>query len=510
MRTFLFGCAASLVMASLTQAQIQKYWARYQNGTGNSEDYGYGLAVDASGNSYVTGGATNALGVTEIVLVKYNSAGQKKWVVTYPAPGGGPDYGNKVAIDPAGNVIVGGDSVGIGTDYDLTTLKYDPQGNLLWARNFNGTGNGYDGMGGGWSLVIGSAGEVFIGGFTYDAVNGYDSVILKYDASGTLLWTAIYDGGDHLTDYNYGLVLDASGNVYAAAASTSIQNGRNILALKYSGSNGALLWEVGYNSPPTGSSDSVNAIDIDASANVYVVGFGPDVGTGDDMVTMKVDTDGVLQWVRRYDGPTSRDDRPWDVAVSPAGLVIVAGFSNNPWESSAATVAYDTNGNLVFAQRFEASTGYYGDDAGFDVEFDAAGNIWVAGYGWNGPEHGGDAFLIEYAPNGMLLFQDVHDGTGHADETNFGVAIRGNDVYTGGYSQRGNRHVDTMVVRYSPPLNIMGAPGQPRPANLGPLNLAAESEDASLPLSVEPRPYRPNPGTPGIPERLLERRGSRR
>ncbi len=500
MRTFLYGCAASLLMAGLTQAQLQKYWARYHNGTGNSEDYGYGIAVDASGNSYVTGGATNALGVTEVVLVKYNAAGQKQWVVTYPAPGGGPDYGTKVAIDPAGNVIVGADSVGIGTDYDLTTLKYDPQGNLLWARRFNGTGNGYDGMGGGWSLTIGPAAEVFTGGFTYDAVNGYDSVILKYDVSGTLLWTGIYDGADHLNDDNYDLAVDALGNAYAAAESTSI-GGRDILALKYRGTDGALLWEVGYNGPANGS-ELVSALDIDSSANVYLAGISPSTGGDDDFVTMKVDTNGVLQWVQRYDGSTGRDDWPWDVAVSQTGLVIAAGYSSTRYDASSATaVAYDTNGNLLWVRRFESSSFYYGSDEASDVEFDAAGNAWMAGAGWNGPEHGLDAFLVQYSPNGTQIFSDVHDGTGHADEVNFGVAIRGNDVYTGGYSQRGKRHVDTMVVRYGPPLNIMGAPGQPRPTNLGPLNLAAESEDAFLPESVEPRRYRPLSGMPGRPDR---------
>ena len=461
MRTFLTGCAACLIVTGAAQAQMQKHWARCHNGSGNSEDYGYDIAVDAAGNSYVTGGATNALGVGEVVLVKYGPSGQEEWARTWAGPGGGPDYGTRVAIDPGGNIVVGADTLGVGTDYDLTTLEYDPQGNLLWSRTFNGTGNGYDGMGGGWSLVIGSAGEVFVGGYTYDATNGSDSLILKYDTNGTLLWTAIYDGPDHLGDDNYGLVLDAAGNVYAAAESSSFATGRDLLALKHRGSDGALLWATSYDSPSPGSHDIVNAIAIDASANVYVVGYGPDA-TGDDIITMKVDTSGALQWVRRWDGPHSGNDAPWDVAVDGpggvTGLVAVTGVTSTRYQSSAVTVAYDTSGNQLWVQLFDASAFYFGDDEFFDVEIDSAGHVWAAGFGWDGPEHGAEATLVEYAPDGTQLFADVLDGSAHADDTSFGLALRGTSVYVGGLSQRGERHLDTLVVRYGKPFRQIGPP----------------------------------------------------
>lgn len=482
---------------------MQHYWARYHDGAGSSEDYGYDVAVDAAGNAYVTGGATNELGVTELVVVKYTPLGVEEWAVTYPAPGGGPDYGTCIAVDPSGKIVVGGDVVSASGDGDLVALKLDPQGNVLWSRVFNGTGNGYDGMGGGRSLALDAAGNVFIGGYTWDAVNDFDSLILKYDPSGTLLWTAIYDGNAHSTDDNYDLAVDAAGNVYAAAETTVLGQGRNLVALKYNGSNGSLLWDVDYDG---GGSDVVNALALDASGNAYVVGISPGVSTGDDFATMKVDTNGVLQWVRRYDGPYSRDDGPWDVAVSSTGLVAVTGFSVNRYsDSTTATVAYDTLGNLAWVQRFDASTIYFGDDEGIEVKFDAAGNAWVCGAGWDGPEHGSEAVLLRYSPSGVQTFAAVHDGTGHGDEAAFGLAFHGAAVVVGGYSQRGQRHVDTMVLRFGPVAQgqtALGAPGFPE---LPPAALGSELAPPSLAPGQEPLP-----GTAGRPERPTPARRSAR
>lgn len=469
-------------------------WVRYHDEAA-SEDFAWDLAVDASGDVYVTGSATSALGIVEILLVKYAPSGVEEWSVTYPAPGAGPDFGSQVVIAPSGDVVVGGDAVNAAGDADLVALKFDPQGKLLWSRTFSGSGNDYDGMGGGRSLAVDGSGNVFIGGFTYDAVTGTDSVILKYDPSGDLLWTALYDGNAHGTDDNYDLALDAAGDVYAAAETTVLGQGRNLLALKYDGATGSLLWEVPYDGPASGT-EVVNALAMDANANVYLVGISEGLGTGDDFVTMKVDTNGVLQWVRRYDGAYSRDDGPWDVAVSSAGLVVVTGFSGNRYlDSTAATVAYDTSGALQWIQRYDLSNDYFGDDDAFEVKCDAAGNAWVCGFGWDGGEHGSNSFLVRYSPSGALTFEAVHDGPVHADETAFGIALHGGNVYAGGFSQRGESHLDTLLLRYAPQSQGQTALDEPPFAGTPPAELENRAAASGL------APFSPLPSTPGRPER---------
>ena len=94
-------------------------WAFNIGGTGY--DYGYGIAVDASSNVYVTGyfegsnvdfdpsGTTNDLsssGLRDIFVAKYNSSGDYQWA--FNIGGTGYDIGNGIVVDASSNVYVTG------------------------------------------------------------------------------------------------------------------------------------------------------------------------------------------------------------------------------------------------------------------------------------------------------------------------------------------------------------------------------------------------------------------
>ncbi len=142
MRAILIAALVSLLAAGLADAQLAKHGVRHHDGEGSSEDYGYHATVDSQGNVVLTGRATNAAGVLEILTVKYDRNGSKQWARTYPAPGGGPDFGWGIAVDAAGNAFVAGDSAGVGGDYDIVVLKYGPSGTLLWSQRYDGPGGG--------------------------------------------------------------------------------------------------------------------------------------------------------------------------------------------------------------------------------------------------------------------------------------------------------------------------------------------------------------------------------
>lgn len=83
----------------------QQQWAAYYPGTAKA------MAVDASRNVYVTGRSPGA-GNLDYATIKYNSAGQQQWIVTYNGPGNGDDQANAIAVDGSGDVYVTGASAG--------------------------------------------------------------------------------------------------------------------------------------------------------------------------------------------------------------------------------------------------------------------------------------------------------------------------------------------------------------------------------------------------------------
>ena len=126
-------------------------WAARYNGPGSGWDAAYSVAVDGSGNVYVTGssprtGTSNGPGTNnDYATIKYDSTGVEQWAERYSGPGTGDDHASSVAVDGSGNVYVTGKSPGSGTDNDYATIKYDSTGVEQWAARYNGPGNGSDG-----------------------------------------------------------------------------------------------------------------------------------------------------------------------------------------------------------------------------------------------------------------------------------------------------------------------------------------------------------------------------
>lgn len=217
-----------------TDAFVAKYdssgnmlWTRL---LGNATlTYSYAVSVAASGNVYISGmtrgtlgGQSNA-GIQDVFVAKYNSSGTLQWVRM--AGSTLFDYCYGVAVDASENVYIAGSSYGnfdgnLNTDQDGTAdtedifiVKYDSSGAKQWSVFHGGAGNDVA-----YGMAVDSGGNIYINGNT-DAnldgqVNsgGHDSILLKYDSSGTRQWTQML--GTSSGEYARGMAVDGSDNPY--------------------------------------------------------------------------------------------------------------------------------------------------------------------------------------------------------------------------------------------------------------------------------------------------------
>ena len=125
-------------------------WLHRYNGPGNSVDQAYAVAVGPGGGTvYITGASIGSTGAWDYATIAYNAAtGARLWVHRYngPGTGNGSSLAYSVAISPdGGTVYVTGLSDGVTSGEDYLTVAYNAAtGAQLWARRYNGPGNGTD------------------------------------------------------------------------------------------------------------------------------------------------------------------------------------------------------------------------------------------------------------------------------------------------------------------------------------------------------------------------------
>lgn len=337
-----FGSADSDYATIKYNNSGQQQWVARYNGPGNSDDAATAIAVDASGNVYVTGGSGSPS--SDFATVKYNSSGQQQWVVRYNGPGNADDQAVAIAVDSLGSVYVTGYSVGTGTGTDYATIKYDNSGQQQWVARYNGPNNGGDGPVG---MVIDPSGNVYVTGTSFGpravsaGVSAYATV--KYDNFGQQQWVAPYNGPGNGSQAS-GIAIDGSGNVYVTGESQGLNGIPDYATVKYS-SLGQEQWVSRYQSPDN-LGDMATAIAVSRSGNVYVTGRSWVSDGASDYATIKYNSSGQEQWVARYDGPLHFEDYAVGIGLDRAENVYVTGASHQSqfqYDWDFATVKYIPN-----------------------------------------------------------------------------------------------------------------------------------------------------------------------
>jgi uncharacterized delta-60 repeat protein len=393
-------------------AGVEQWVVRY-DGPGNSYDRATALALDRAGNVYVTGASWDSGTSRDYATVKYDSDGVEQWEARYNGPGNGTDQAVALAVDGSGNVYVTGESWYSGFSYDYATVKYNSAGVEQWVARYSGPENDYDEA---RALAVDGSGNVYVTGSSSGSGTYADYVTAKYNSAGEAQWVVRYDGPGNSHDRATALVVDGSGNVYVTGQSSgSAFASGDYATVKYNAA-GVEQWSARYNGPGN-FSDGAVALAVDGSGNVYVTGYssGSDTFPFTDYATVKYNSAGVQQWVARYDSPGNSNDGANALALDGSGNVYVSG-SSRPGGTAYdyVTVKYNPAGVEQWVARYDGSGN--SNDVAAAMGLDGSGNVYVTGYrtgsGWNvyttikyiqtptgGIEIPGDYRLLQNYPN---------------------------------------------------------------------------------------------------------------
>ncbi len=368
-------------------------WQRRFDGGFGEDDFAYNLAADAAGNLFVFGSTSGGPGGRNLTVLKYDSDGALLWDRHYDGPAQSVEYPgnpNAIAVDESGSVYVTGQSVGLSGYFEFVTLKYDADGNLDWQRRYAGAGGD---NAGGWGLVRSGSGRIFVAGDAPNENGNTDITVLQYDADGNLLWARQYDGPGASTDSLYNIAGDDFGNVYVCGITYAAGSNYDYVTVKYDG-GGALQWAAQYDFGL--GVDYGFALAVDAQQNVYVTGESMTSGGEYDIATVRYRADGTQDWVQRYTDPT-----------------------------------------------------WFGEDGGSSVVVDAGGSAYVVGYSWRGWSRAKDAVLLRYEPDGTLSLEHLFDGPPGGEDAYFAVDLGpGEDIYACGTSLGARTRADYVINRF--------------------------------------------------------------
>ncbi len=333
-------------------------WVRRFSSPGYYNERASSIAIGPYGNIYITG-YTMSSGSGDFLIIKYRPNGDTAWTRRYNGIGNGYDFAHWISVDNYENVYVTGYSRGYNYQDDIAVVKYDSSGNQLWVARYNGSGN-YNDKG---HKVITEGNYVYVVGYVnpYSSGTFYDYVVLKYDLNGNLIWARTYNGPSDSSDIARDIAVDNEGNVYVTGSSYGQGTSTDIVTIKYN-SNGDVLWIARYNNDEVNGADGGYGIRVDNEGNVYVVGQSMGLNTGSDIVIIKYDSDGNLKWVTRYDGPVNGYDTPSDevggkcMAIDQFSNIYVGGTSRGETTyNDYVVLMVDSSGVIRWEARYDFS-----------------------------------------------------------------------------------------------------------------------------------------------------------
>jgi hypothetical protein len=306
-------------------------WVRtYDN---SAVDSAVAVVSDRAGGCFVTGLSQGTQ--YDYLTIHYDSAGNELWTARYNGAGDSIDMAADIAMDQSGDLYVTGRTWNSSTGFDYATIKYDPAtGDTLWVRTYDGTAS-YPDDDRAHGVAVDDSGNVYVTGRAGENGTWYDAVTIKYSTDGARQWVNRTDGGDNAQDGSGQIAVDARGNVFCAGGTNTGIGGLDMLTFKIR-PDGTTDWVRVHNYY---EEDSVFAMAIDALSNVYVTATSDGYEGDFDWVTFKYNSQGAEIWSVRH-SIFDEEDEPRAIAVDAQGSVYVSGFDGESGSEDYATIKY--------------------------------------------------------------------------------------------------------------------------------------------------------------------------
>ena len=389
---------------------------------GATWDTGYGIEVDSAGNSYSTGDYTGkaqfgkyghtAKGWYEIFVTKMDPSGEVLWATSIGDIG--HDSGQDIAIDSSGNSYITGyfeNTVSFGSKsltstggQDIYLSKLDPTGKVLWGISAGSSeddqGYGVAASSNGFVYFTGSfKGTITLGSTPLFSKGNTDSFYAKVDgATGKVLWA--YSVGSKDDERGRGVAVDGSGNAYFTGGfrntvkfGTHEHNAGAALDLYVIKVNPAGVVQWATTSGGT-NADWGNDLVLDGTGNIYLTGsfyltakFGTTTLTGKgkaEIFAAKLDPKGDYLWA--VGGGGTENDEGTDIAVDSAGNSYFTGNFNTSATLAGKPITAVGKEDVFVAKVSPAgevlwvsTVGGKEVDRGNGIAVDGSGNLYSTG-----------------------------------------------------------------------------------------------------------------------------------
>lgn len=431
--------------------QVFENWNARFAGPGNGRDEPVAIAIDNNQNVYVGGYGYYSTGNGfDYIVIKYNTCGNVIWNRWYNY---GDDFASDVTLDGSGNVLITGGV--LSSFFSFGTVKYNSSGTFIWDKRHGGP------FGGVYSdakkIITDAQGYSYVTGVTLQSANPlspFNVMTVKYDQNGVLQWQLYYNGPGDADDKPEAICIDSQGKIYVAGGSTGNGSDFDFFILRYT-AGGILELTLMYNGEANGS-DAALSISVDNSGNIYVTGISQEYETPQDgpgqntLTTLKYDSSGQLQWVKKYFGTGNpRYATGKTVKAYGANEIYVSGYAKEYSSGNDfITIKYDASGNQTWIRKFNSESKK--DDRTIAMCNDNYGNIFATGSSMITDSVNSSNYLTaKYNSSGDLIWAKSYNGADNLRDIPVAISAYGNAVYVTGKSESANFDFDIVTVRYS-------------------------------------------------------------